>query len=313
MISVAMCTYNGERYIQEQIKSMLAQTLPPDEIIICDDGSTDHTVGVIKRMNDERIKLYQNQENLGITKNFEQAVKMCSGDIVFFSDQDDVWLPNKIQTIMQAFYSNPNAYMIFTDAYLTNDKLKVFDASLWEAIGFDCTEFNETMLFTNFVATGATMAIKREAFELIFPFSEVRFHDAWIALILTLLGHTAFINEKLIYYRQHEKQRVGVRIKNGKIRRHNPFTVLRTKLIGISLRQYLKFLPLLSEVQKQLQLKQFTHQAAYVRLTDYIEHLETRVKLPENKIARYKAIRAELPRYLKYETKIIALRDFFKI
>lgn len=94
MNSVAMCTYNGEKYIKEQLESIIHQTLPPDEIIICDDGSNDHTISAIKetmRVWRGSWMLVQNEKNLGYKKNFQKAISLCQGDIIYLSDQDDVW------------------------------------------------------------------------------------------------------------------------------------------------------------------------------------------------------------------------------
>jgi len=92
-ISVALCTYNGELYLREQLESILKQTFPPDEIIICDDGSTDTTIKILEEFRRKSfipVKVYYNKENLGVSKNFEKAISLCSGDIIFLSDQDDV-------------------------------------------------------------------------------------------------------------------------------------------------------------------------------------------------------------------------------
>src|SRR5687768_2514416 len=101
VISVALCTYNGAKFIAEQLESICKQTTPPNEIVICDDGSTDDTIACIDRVkkNHPAIdwKIKRNTANLGYVKNFEQAVLLTTGDIVFLSDQDDVWLPEKVQ------------------------------------------------------------------------------------------------------------------------------------------------------------------------------------------------------------------------
>lgn len=311
-ISVAMCTYDGEKYVEEQIISILSQTIVPDEIVIFDDGSTDNTGRIIKAVDNPIIKFHQNKVNVGVTKNFEQAIKGCSGDIIFFSDQDDVWLPNKIETIIGAFDHHLEAYMIFTDAYLTNEKLEPFRFSLWESINFDYHKFDRSMLMSHFVAAGTTMAIKKEALKFIFPFPDNMFHDAWITLILTFLGHTIFINEKLVYYRQSENQQVGVRIKKNKVKRHSKFTKLKIKFLGVGLRHYIKDLPRLKKVQSHLR-RWSAEEDSYLELADYIEHLETRINLSNNKIARWKGVRKEYPRYLKYEKRITAIRDWLNI
>lgn len=98
-ISVAMCTYNGSAFLQEQLDSIAAQTRLPDELVICDDGSSDSTVDIVERFAHGvsfRVQLFRNPQNLGSTRNFEQAMRLCTGDLIALSDQDDVWMPEKL-------------------------------------------------------------------------------------------------------------------------------------------------------------------------------------------------------------------------
>ena len=112
-VSVAMCTYNGALYIEEQLRSILAQTVPVNEIVICDDGSTDATISVIEKVRKDverlgmRLLLKENRTPLGVNANFEKAMGLCSGDIIFLSDQDDVWESNKVETIKRYFEEHP--------------------------------------------------------------------------------------------------------------------------------------------------------------------------------------------------------------
>ena len=110
-LSVAMCTYNGEQHVNEQLESILKQTMTVDEIIICDDGSTDKTIQIIEQfqMNFPNIiTLHRNSFNLGSNKNFEKAITLCSGDYIFLSDQDDIWKINKVEKIIQSFLDSPS-------------------------------------------------------------------------------------------------------------------------------------------------------------------------------------------------------------
>lgn len=260
-ISVAMCTYNGEEYLSEQLNSILTQTVLPDEIMVCDDGSTDHTIEIINKLNNPIIKLQQNPVNLGITKNFEQAIKMCSGDVIFLSDQDDVWVKNKIETIIETFTLNPDAYMIFTDGYLTDKNLELYSGrSMWESSGFDCQKTDLDILFFRTIVAGSTMAIRKEALELIMPFSTKVTHDDWIALILTYFNRTSFINKKLIYYRMHKNQQIDIS-KEGSI---------RAELSDI--RDYTPFIQFFKS--RVSLLKELPMEEPYLKVNDYVEHLE---------------------------------------
>ena len=119
--SVALCTYNGAKYIEEQIRSILDQTLPVDEIVVCDDGSTDETPQIVEEIAKDvsvDIHVYRNDNNLGVCANFQKAVDLCQGDIVFLSDQDDIWYPHKVKTIVDWFDNNPNKSVVFSNADL---------------------------------------------------------------------------------------------------------------------------------------------------------------------------------------------------
>ena len=109
MISVALCTYNGAQFIREQLNSILCQTTNVDEIVICDDGSSDDTLSIINSYcsKTDIIRVYQNQDKLGVSKNFQKAIDLCHGDLIFLSDQDDIWQANKVQTFVDYFNKTP--------------------------------------------------------------------------------------------------------------------------------------------------------------------------------------------------------------
>jgi len=307
-ISVAMCTYNGEKYINEQINSILSQTIVPDEIIICDDVSTDNTIGIINDISNQIIKLHQNPKNLGFTKNFEQAIKMCSGDIIFLSDQDDVWLPNKVEVILNAFKDNPEAYMIFSDTYLVDKNLNVFPESLWDRLEVDYNKFNIYDLIQGPVVTGSSLAFKPIALDYTGSFPLIFGHDEWMAFVLTSLGRATPLNQKLIYYRQHEDQKYGVR---EKTKPESLFVRLRNRLLGKNIRHYSMQLTRLKKYQKFL--KNLPNQTPYLLLTDYVQHIETRFNLPKNKISRFTIICNEIPKYLKYDRPFTAFKDWINL
>ena len=116
MISVILCTYNGEKYIKKQIDSILMQSVCPDEIIICDDNSTDRTCEIINNINDKRIILHCNKNNYGVTRNFSNGLMLCNGEYIFLSDQDDVWEHDKVEKMLRIFQQNKDTNLIFTDA-----------------------------------------------------------------------------------------------------------------------------------------------------------------------------------------------------
>jgi len=218
-ISIALCTYNGAQFLQEQLESIAFQTRIPDEMIICDDLSKDDTLEILKNFVSKvsfPVRVFLNEENLGSTKNFEKAITMCTGDIIFLSDQDDVWYPDKLEKIEKLFSISPFTAAIFTDAEVVDENLRPLGYSLWQSIGFSKKEQNcfihgkfiEVLLKRN-VLTGSTMAFRSEFKKLFFPIPDIWVHDGWIALLIAFASDLYLISEPLIKYRQHHMQQVG--------------------------------------------------------------------------------------------------------
>lgn len=221
-ISVALCTYNGSEYLSKQIESILNQEgLIPDEIIICDDKSTDDTLKIINGYKDfypTIFKIFINEVNLGSTKNFEKAISLCSGEYIFLSDQDDIWKKNKIQKIVAVFNQNPTAEGVFSNADLIDKNCELIKSlTIWESVFFLEEELSKPIDFFNIlskngnIATGATMCIKSSIKKFIFPFDDCILHDEKIANILALRKSLFYSTENLISYRIHDKQQIGMK------------------------------------------------------------------------------------------------------
>lgn len=220
-LSVAVCTLNGASYLQEQLNSIITQSRLPEEVVICDDRSADGTLDIIKAFASAApfpVRVFANQERLGLIKNFEKAIRLCRGEIIALSDQDDVWQPEKLQRLEHALLSAPEVGLVFSDADVVDEHLTPLGSRLWDflftpqkrrsvrhgrAVG--------TMLRRNFV-TGATMAFRAKFKEAILPIptGTPLFHDGWIALVIAVLAELAFIDEPLILYRQHQGQSIGL-------------------------------------------------------------------------------------------------------
>jgi glycosyltransferase involved in cell wall biosynthesis len=219
--SVAMCTYNGEKYIKAQLKSILNQTVAIDEIVICDDGSNDKTIEIIEQIQLEspnKISLYKNQGNIGSTKNFEKAISICIGDYIFLSDQDDLWKVNKVEKIIQHFSENPSTEAVFTNGDLINEKdEKIKENTLWDSIFFIENKLEKPINLFKLISskrnmvTGATLCIKKETKQFILPFPEIKkyYHDEWIAIIIASRKKIDYLTEELISYRIHSGQQIG--------------------------------------------------------------------------------------------------------
>ncbi len=222
-LSVALCTYNGMAYIEQQLDSILNQELPVDEVVVSDDGSSDDTMNIVRRIASEYQQIHwiflQNASQLGVIRNFEQAICQCTGDIVFLSDQDDVWRRDKTQVIVSYFNSHPEKDVVFSDAELVDDKgNKLSDRSLldaWQLLpNIDFWESGfclESMMFCN-RATGATMAFRRCCSESFLPFDNdlLYLHDYQIAMYACIKGSLGLVKASLIQYRQHGKNVMGV-------------------------------------------------------------------------------------------------------
>lgn len=228
MISVALCTYNGGKFIEEQIQSILTQTQRVDEIVVCDDGSIDETVCVIREITkatDVKIRIYENVKPLGVKENFKKAIELCCGDYVFLSDQDDIWLPHKVETIMEWFTKHPNKSVVFTDAYLVDERRKRYEGrTQFQGVGIRKLQQDmmqnghglEVFMMAN-RATGATMAFRKASVELRGDDWGTILHDEYIAVKALMKDELGVITDSLIEYRQHAEQQVGSLISDKEI------------------------------------------------------------------------------------------------
>jgi glycosyltransferase involved in cell wall biosynthesis len=220
-LSLALCTFNGAAFLREQLTSIEVQTPSLYEAVLCDDGSSDDTVGLLRQFAVRAaypVKVVINPSNLGSTQNFAQAISLCTGDAIVLSDQDDIWRPNKLALIQQALEAVPQAGFVFSDALLVNRDRRPLGGTLWDAVEFRPSEqerfchgqaFN--LLLRRFRVTGATMAFRSCFRDLILPIPAGWIHDAWIALLIAAVADCVPIGEPLIEYRQHPEQQLGER------------------------------------------------------------------------------------------------------
>lgn len=228
-LSVAMCTYNGEKHIKTQLDSILHQSIAVDQIIICDDGSTDKTIKIIEQYqleNPKVIKLIKNSNNLGSNKNFEKAISICDGDFIFLSDQDDIWKEDKVKKIIQHFSENESTEAVFSNAELINEKDEPFtERCLWNMAYFLEEQLTKPidlfrlLKFKSNMVTGATLCIKKEVKDFILPIPNMKdcYHDEWIAIIIASRKKLDYLSDKLTSYRIHS----GQQTENGRINKKN--------------------------------------------------------------------------------------------
>ncbi len=317
-LSIAMCTCNGEAHLAEQLDSIAAQTRLPDELVVCDDASTDGTLGALEvfaRKSPFPVRIHSNRANVGSNKNFEQAILLCAGDIVALADQDDFWLPEKLSRIMDTFSGNPSAGLVFSDAALTDRDLKPIGVTLWERVGFtrrrrrqfDSGNAWKVLLEKNMV-TGATMAFKRSYMDRIVPFPPSWIHDAWIAFIVSLYADPAYMDEPLIRYRQHPGQQVGAREKAA---------LTRAAVFGDNAGSYEKEFRHYSQGHRRLKklrgtLGDYDGKAKAVR--DRVVYYYLRSRMPKEKRRRVATVAANLCslRYHRYSNGLLsAAKDLF--
>ncbi len=210
-IDILMATYNGERYIKEQIQSILKQTYSNFHLIIQDDYSKDSTAKIIQEFTDKRITFYQNKKNLGYIKNFESLVRKSTSQIIMLSDQDDFWLPEKI-AVTWGYYQIKKVDLIYGDLIVTDENLNPHHNSFWKAEDIRPVRGNcwKSLSVYN-VATGCTLLFNRKFIDKILPFpNQPIIHDWWISFIYAYFGKIDYITEKNILYRQHGYNNIGL-------------------------------------------------------------------------------------------------------
>jgi glycosyltransferase involved in cell wall biosynthesis len=323
-----MCTYNGARYLREQLESISSQSRCPDELVICDDRSTDDTAAIVREFAARApfaVRLHINETNLGSTRNFEKAIGLCNGDIIALSDQDDIWLPAKLARMEVEFARSPAVGLVFTNAEVVDEGLRPLGYTIWRTINFDQRKQEmvsrgaafEVELMGN-VVTGAAMAFRSRFRSLVLPLYETAvrrygetewnlIHDGWIALLVAATADLVPIDEPLIRYRQHSRQQFGVRLPVPK--RYKPMTA-RAR----AAEQYKKFfedeLRLLKVIRDRLAAKRgaFDCEAALAELEARIRHWRTRASMPENRLGRVPLALTELLslRYFRYSNGVFS-------
>ena len=218
--SVALCTYNGEKFLREQLDSILNQTKAVDEIVVCDDGSTDSTLQILEeyyQKNPDIFRIFKNEINLRSVKNFEKAISLCENEIIFLCDQDDFWIENKVETITNFFQKNPTINVVATNGFGIDDAGNLLEVhSLWDIPRFFQEEnieidYFKIIAFAGNIATGASMAFRKKFVKDVIPFPVIEefHHDEWIALNAASNQSFEFLQEKLFKYRIHSQQQVG--------------------------------------------------------------------------------------------------------
>ena len=208
-ISIALCTFNGERFLREQLASYAAQSQLPDEVVVCDDGSTDSTLEILKEWAGTvpfPVRIFQNEQNLGYAQNFGKAVSLCEGDIIFLSDQDDIWMPEKIERMVRVFEEDPETVLAVSDAFIIDAQGKRQIGSLRELT--QLWYFDEPAAFCTLdprpedcYPQGCASAFRASLRGLFLPIPSRWTHDIWLQVIAPLAGRGKVVSEPLFSYR----------------------------------------------------------------------------------------------------------------
>jgi Glycosyl transferase family 2 len=303
-ISVAMCTYNGADFLRAQLESIVTQSRQPDELVICDDGSSDETQALLKEFASESpipVLLRVNENNLGTIKNFEQAISFCTGDVIALSDQDDVWRNDKLQQIEERFRNAPTAGLVFSDAEIVDENLQSLNRRMWDEVGFNAHKRKLVVLgralevlITGWTVTGATMAFRSKYVKLSLPIPDriAMIHDGWIALTVAAVADVAIIEEPLIKYRQHGRQQIGApsQAPAGVEQPGGIQTALRRRSSSADLHKTLATL----EERLLSRADSYDTRNALSFAGNYSFHLNVRANLPQRRLNRLPRILREL-------------------
>jgi hypothetical protein len=231
IVSVAMTTYNGAAFLDEQLASIANQTRRPDELVVADDASTDHSVAIIERFAtivDFPVQIITADSNRGVLANVEIATTACRGDLIALADHDDRWYPTKLEVLVDAMAADRRNTLAFTDADLIDRSGAALDRSLWESVSFGPVEQRAVMgrdalfrLVGSHYVTGATAAFRAELLDIAFPVPDVgrdltltgepfHIHDGWLAVIAAARGRVVPVPTRTMAYRVHAAQHTGV-------------------------------------------------------------------------------------------------------
>jgi glycosyltransferase involved in cell wall biosynthesis len=303
-IAVVLCTYNGERYIEQQIEAIRSQTRLPDVLVVQDDGSSDSTVAIVQACTSRLpfpLQLHRNDRHLGFAQNFASAISNCKADVIVLSDQDDWWHAGRLAMIDAAFAALPDISAIFSDAEVVDQNLRSLGYGVLHAARVSSVEMGlvrrgnllPVLLRRNIVA-GMTLALKARRKDRILPIPRAAYHDEWIALISAAFGELHFIGERLVQYRQHAANQLGgrrlripERIKG--ILKHDADDSRRRLLV-------------IQDLYDRLIAMRGADPTMVNEVKGKLEHLKTRTALPAQRLSRIQPVLNELTagRYARY-------------
>lgn len=201
-VSVVMATYNGERYLREQIDSVVAELQPGDELIVVDDASRDGTSGLLDSVIWPNLRIVKNPSNIGVLRTFERGLMLARGDVVFLCDQDDIWLPGKRAAFINAFSADARTLVVVSDAQLIDANGAMLAPSFMATKGGFQGDILNTVIRNRYL--GCAMALRRVVFTPALPIPRfVPMHDMWLGAVACVAGRVHYIASPLLQYRRH--------------------------------------------------------------------------------------------------------------
>lgn len=323
---MALCTFNGARFLPQQLGTIIHQTRLPDEVIICDDCSTDNTCEILNEFAATApflVKIFNNERTLGSTQNFSQAVSLCTGSLIALADQDDMWHPSRLARSEQELLQHSEAGLLFSEGDLMDDEDRPLPASLWTTFEFPPPvqrrlASGDTLVCVQFrFVTGATIMFRSSLRNHCLPIGAGWIHDEWLAASIPLFSELLPLNERLIRYRRHTLQQVGMlqipalhRMELACSMLFNPDVAEQKHWSRIRSTATLTQVLCDRFAKASLEQKGSERLAAYKA---YAAFLQFRLQLPRSRIARLLPIlkrRSQYVRYTKYAGVSSILKDF---
>jgi glycosyltransferase involved in cell wall biosynthesis len=322
-ISVALCTYNGARFLPEQLESLLSQTRPPEEVVVCDDCSRDRTAELLESFAAKApfpVRLHYNPRNLGSTRNFQQVIALCQGEVIALCDQDDIWHPQKLERTHTLLNNKPEVGLVFTDAEVVDENAAPLGYTLWQILRIDPYLQDRIsagkafeILWQRPIVTGATMAFRTRFRDLVLPIHEDLsiIHDGWIALVISTVARLGMIDETLVKYRQHQRQQIGPPKRS--IGKNNGVQNIQSWWkAGCKKHSFKTEIKKLSAIRDRLAANGDNHFEQRPPLDQILKHLEIRASMRRRKPVNIPYIARELLtlRYHRYSNGLYsALKD----
>jgi len=314
--SIALCTYNGAKFLQRLLDSFAKQTTVPCELVVCDDHSSDETGKILNQFAASSpfpVRIFENENPLGTTRNFERAIGLCRGDLIALADQDDEWYPDKLAAFESFFVEFPRALVAFSDADLIDSGDHPLKTRLWRRIPFSPAkavpsvdpQMWSTLLRLNNVATGATMVFQAQFRSDIQPIPKTWVHDAWIIWLAAIKGGVGVLPRPTIRYRIHPEQQLGLAPSSmverlGHARRN-------------AVNDYVGWIRRLEDLRLHLESRnEYWSEEVSALINDKIDHFKGRIALSDSFPSRAWWVLSSWRRYRRFSRGAISmLKDVF--